>query len=366
MERTCIAVTMFATLFWMGCEDNDDAENKTTWRFDRTNRPVNPSGSVDGSIMPTSSPLPPWANDTLSTNDTGLPSEIFERVYNEKKSDHNPVSYRDSCSYLKFKVGKELYTLTYPFARGSDTRLFLTRDNWYVLKVQDADGTASREMFWREHAAMQQARHTGVISVIEPKADLSSMSKECQSRSYVMRKVIGTDLSNFAWISKDRVIEIGRQGLKILEKFHDTGLIHGDIHIMNFMLRSVSDITNTLTLIDFGRSMSYIDPKTGLHRKQNELKPFTPLYILNWNLLSINELEGRAVSRADDIFRLAELLVALCNKSIKNFGRVSPSSVANQKRNRIFDGKVPQEIQAFYRYAIKIGFEERPNYSYLD
>jgi hypothetical protein len=132
------------------------------------------------------------------------------------------------------------------------------------------------------------------------------------------------------------------------------------------MLGSLLDIKGSLKLIDFGRSMSYIDTNTGKHLAESKLKPFNPLAALNWNLLSINELEGKAVSRADDIFRLAEVLITLCYKKVKDYGHLSPKSVAIQKRHRTFDSRVPAELQAFYKYAMNIGFEERPNYKYLD
>jgi len=356
------AIAIFASLTWMGCDDKDDGVD-FNFGTDATRRPettYSPFSTQPNKV------LPPWHNETLSAIGPVNASEIFERVYQEKKFAYNPTYYIDSCNYPRFKIGNELYSLISPFARGSDTRLFLTRDSWYVLKIQDQSGSTYREMFWREHAAMQQARHTGVISVIEPKADLSLMSKECQSRSYVMRKVVGRDLSDYLTASTDKIMEIGREALKILEKFHDTGVIHGDIHPLNFMLGSILDIKGSLKLIDFGRSMSYIDTKTGKHLSESKLKPFNSLTSLNLNLLSINELEGKAISRADDIFRLAEVLITLCYKRIEDFGGLSPRIVAILKRKRTFDSRVPAKLQAFYTYAMNIGFEERPNYKYFD
>jgi len=360
MRTIQASISLVATLIWVGCDDSSQ-----DWTVDITSTSTPYRGAQNGGYY-FQTPPPPWANETLTNPACGPPGEIFDKVYREKKNGYNPPYYRDSCNFPKFKIGKESYSMVSVDTRGSDTRLFFTRDNWYVLKIQDDHSPSAREMFWREHAAMLQARHTGVISVIEPNADLSLMSRECQSRSYVMRKVAGHDLSTQVGVSQNLIMEIGRGALKILEKFHDTGLIHGDIHLMNIMLGSSLDVENSIKLIDFGRSMSYIHPSTGLHRNESELKPFTSIFTLNWNILSINELEGKAVSRADDIFRLAEVLITLCTRELKNFGRSSPRTVATQKRNRTFESRVPHRLQEFYRYAMNIGFQERPNYKFLD
>jgi serine/threonine protein kinase len=215
---------------------------------------------------------------------------------------------------------------------------------------------------------MHQARDTGVVSLIEPTAHLSQMSPECESRSFVMKKVMGMDLrDHLSRIYVAQVfLELGQATLKALEKLHDTGVIHGDIHLGNIMLGSVLAMNSSLTFIDFGRSMSYIDPTTGEHKRPSEMRPFNDLYRLNWNLLSINELEGNAVSRADDVFRLAEVLITLCRYRSPILRQRSPIDVALQKRSRSFDWRVPQKIQDLYRYAMNLGFDERPNYDFLN
>jgi len=310
----------------------------------------------------------PSSNDSFAISGSVVPGEIYAQVFQEKRAGFNAAIYSDSCTTNRFAVGNMSYSfvLETPFARGSNTRLFLTHDKRYVLKIQDMPGEDPRQMYWREKAAMMQARHTGVVSVIEPEADLSLMTLQCQSRSYVMRRVPGNDLYRFAFLSTDRVMELGKHALRILEKFHDTGIIHGDIHLGNIMLGSVLDMENSLMLIDFGRSMLYIDPISQTHKPESEMMQFSPIDSLNLDILSINELEGRGVSRADDIFRLAEVLISLCLKTLKSYGNVTPYKVAELKRNRIFNNRVPDKLQELYRYAINLGFEEKPNYSFLD
>ena len=360
-------------LLWTGC---DDASGELNYRSDLVAKPYDPIGYGDwnrpfGYDVPNS----PWMNDSISpaifdpvdTNMSGKPGEVFSRVYYEKRRGNNPPIYQDSCSYPKFKIGKESYSLFSPFERGSNTRLFATGDSKYVVKVLDDNTLRYREMYWREHAAMHQTRHTGVVAIIEPNANFDEMSLECQSRSFVMRKVRGKELFDYPWLYTDQVLQIGKQALKILEKVHDTGIIHGDIHGANFMLESVDDIESSLKLIDFGRSMLYVDPVDQNHKPQRDMMPFSPVQPLNWDLLSINELERRAISRADDYFRLAETLITLCTRELKGYARISPQYVARQKRTRIFSSyTVPQQIQDMYRLAINLGFEDRPNYNILD
>lgn len=360
--RSYIPSLIAITLSFNGCEDTSTSPptERPSYAFD----PFNPYDTI-----PLSDHGISGNNSTQFSDETGEPAppgQIYAHVYNAKKNGYNPTRYTDHCLSPRFRMGGKFYSPSHPFARGSGTRLFLTHDKRYVLKTQDVPSKNHREMFWREHAAMSQARHTGVVSVIEPKADLSPMSRECRSRSYVMRKLRGNDLYNYGWLSTDRVLELGKHALKILEKFHDTGVIHGDIHLGNFVLGSTTDMQNSLKLIDFGRSLLYIDPVTKAHKAQSEMAQFTDIYNLNWNILSINELLGRGVSRADDIFRLAECLITLCTRSMRDFGPVSPFDVASQKQSRTLGSKVPQKIQALYRYAMNLGFEERPNYQFLD
>jgi len=352
-----------------GCDDSQDGSTSNNF-----SDPFAPSISPKpDNINPDPSTVPPHSSMRRYTpspkSNSFVPGKIYARVYNEKRSGLNPNRYLDTCNFPKFRIGTQRYFFGTPFATGSDTRLFATFDNQFVLKIQDNSSPDSREMFWREHAAMHQARHTGVVSIIEPTADLSQMSPECEARSFVMKKVLGKDLHGYlSTISKAQVLDLGQAALKALEKFHDTGVIHGDIHLGNIMLGSVFDMKSSLTLIDFGRSMSYFDAQLGVHKLGTEMKPFTPVSVLNWNLLSINELEGGPVSRADDLFRLAEVLIILCTKTIVRYPRTSgPGYVALQKRNRKFDdSEVPQKIQNLYRYAMNLGFDQRPNYDLLN
>jgi tRNA A-37 threonylcarbamoyl transferase component Bud32 len=349
-----------------GCEDSHDGSRMDPSSEPYVEHPDNinpdPDNAHPHSTMKPSTPAP-------KSNAT-VPGEIYARVYNEKKAGPNPSKYLDRCIHGEFRMGARSYSVPQQaFAEGSDTRLFLTSDNQYVLKIQDTPSLDSREMFWREHAAMHQARHTGVVSVIEPVADLSPMSAECQSRSFVMKNVLGKDLRNHLSMSVAQVLELGQVALKALEKLHDTGVIHGDIHWGNIMLGSVFAMKSSLTLIDFGRSMSYIDPSTGKHKRGLDMMPFNALLNLNWNFLSVNELEGKPVSRADDVFRLAEVLITLRTGSVFGFVRlpgVTPTYVAQQKRIRKFGWRVPKKIQNLYRYAMNLGFEERPNYDILN
>ena len=373
-------VTIAAAASFIGCDDSHDMPtinpnmggmpsiqsnpNQNADPYPNPTRGVNPSPFVPPKPQTSNKPNPP----TPTNNLIGLkPGEIYVRIYNQKKGELNLNSYNELCLSPSFRLGAQNYMFLNQFNRGSSTRLFATSDDKYALKIQDSADIRSREMFWREHAAMHQARSTNVIPVVEPSADMSSMSVECRSRSYVMSKVAGKDLFGYlsSGLSTARILELGETALTVLEKYHDTGIIHGDIHPGNFVLGSQFDIKNTLKLIDFGRSMTFMDPTTGKHRLQFEMRPFNPLSNLNWNLLSINELEGKAVSRADDIFRLAEVLIVLCINRIEQYPRTSALRVAMQKRTRTFDARVPQKIQDFYRYAMNLQFDERPNYRYL-
>ena len=54
-------------------------------------------------------------------------------------------------------------------------------------------------------------------------------------------------------------IKVGLKYLKILEKIHELGFIHGDIKPNNMMISGLGKNKRTPYLIDFGKAMRYKD-----------------------------------------------------------------------------------------------------------
>ena len=98
--------------------------------------------------------------------------------------------------------------------------------------------------------------------------------------------------------------------LATLKQVHAKGVVHGDIHGGNFVYSDAeTNFRNTLRLIDFERATTYLTAD-GVHIEEPE-EP--PRYVKqsNTRLASVWELEGGHLSRRDDLYRLAELGLAL-------------------------------------------------------
>jgi serine/threonine protein kinase len=159
----------------------------------------------------------------------------------------------------------------------------------------------------RERAALELLKDDPDVPRVYP---IAHVGKACEARMLVIGSV-GTrelgDLADYVRDDQDRASKITRIGAKaigILQKVHEKGLVHGDVHGRNFMLNDAFD-PESLKIIDFGFAESYLDG-AGNHRtnRRRELRyGITYYYLFPW------ELNREAKSRRDDMYRLAETLL---------------------------------------------------------
>ena len=252
---------------------------------------------------------------------------------------------------------------------GSLSKLYPTVNGKYMIKVAEADEVIW--MLWREQAALWVLNDLGIAPrIYDPRYE--KISAECYARSYVMDKVGSKTLADLydenEVTGAKQVARIGIAIINMIEKVHSRGIIHGDIFGTNFVFSDLNDVEGTLKIIDFGRSKPYIDPTTGAHIPEG----FAEFDLESWNPvnLSINELNDKTVSRRDDMFRIAELLVFLTDGGAALL-QIAPRGdivlppirqLVRLKQNRRFSDAVSKQVIDIYYRSLEMGFSETPDY----
>ena len=267
------------------------------------------------------------------------------------------VVYFDSNKQVTFDIVNQLAKSPAAFVyreTKNDKKNFLMK----VSSIHHID------QLWKESAVLKLlSGYKGLTSTYVAATLPESVSQLCQLRTMVMERVGETSLldhriNNGKPLDKKFVSSVGIAAINLLETLHSTGLVHGDVHGGNFVFYK-SDPAASLRIIDFGRSRPYIDANTGNH------VPLTRLGENNWNplLLSVGELEGWTVSRRDDLFRLAELLMLLISNADGLYSLQDTQAVLRFKRNRKFSRQVPEGFVQFYKETMALDFEATADYN---
>ena len=203
------------------------------------------------------------------------------------------------------------------------------------------------------------------------KWESDKIDQYCHARTIVSENVGATELGGLPKFLRHnpRVIHgIAARALEIIQQLHNACLIHGDIHIRNWLVGDVYHAAETLRMIDFGRVDLFMQPDPANPGRTIPIPDhsYVQLDASSWNprLLSPWEIRGHRPTRRDDIFRIAEMLVVLSGDSKfsqavndlkKRYPRgKSPEflkGMAKLKNKREFDASVPQLIQNFYNTA---------------
>ena len=268
------------------------------------------------------------------------------------------VVYFDSNKQVTFDIVNQLAKSPAAFVyreTKNDKKNFLMK----VSSIHHID------QLWKESAVLKLlSGYKGITSTYVAATFSESVSQLCQLRTMVMERVGEQDIGEYRKnngggpLDNKFVSAVGIAAINLLETLHSTGLVHGDVHGGNFVLYK-SDPAASLRIIDFGRSRPYIDANTGNH------VPLTRLGENGWNpgLLSVGELEGWTVSRRDDLFRLAELLIYLISNADGLYSLHGTQEVLRFKRNRKFSSLVPEGFVQFYKETMALDIEATPDYS---
>ena len=105
------------------------------------------------------------------------------------------------------------------------------------------------------------------------------------------------------------VLTFASKWLVLLEKLHSVGLLHGDVHAKNVLLKEPMEMnsydwrTAELVLIDFGFAST--------NKENNPSSSVVDLMSLNAMMLSPWQINGSPVGKRDDVYRLFESLAVL-------------------------------------------------------
>ena len=163
------------------------------------------------------------------------------------------------------------------------------------------------------------------------------------------------------------VLIIADQLLSRLEYIHEKGFLHRDIKPENFVL-GIGTNKNTIYVIDFGISCSYINYQTKTHIPFKEGRPFNGTARYS----SINSHFGIESSRRDDLESLAYLLIYFLKGSLPWQGIKEDNKNSKQdqigllKKSIPIDElclNIPSEFLTFLHEIRRLEFTDKPNYS---
>lgn len=192
------------------------------------------------------------------------------------------------------------------------------------------DGTAGRtemlENFRREAQRMAALRHKHIISVVEFGVD--------DGRPFiVMDKIEGGTLKDRLQLGpldlddvKRYVTEIGQA----LQCAHDAGILHGDIKPSNIIIDRVSGDSY---LMDFGIASKLGQGSTDDEKVQ--LSAYTPAYA------SPEQLEGRPVGIASDVYSLGVVVYKMCTRELPHPFDRSQDGLEDILRKKAMEDPVP-------------------------
>lgn len=360
MRKSAI-ITLISFLF-SGCSSDGD-ENRTKNSFKTT--PAPHAGYQGNEVLSTETP------PLLGKEAVKFYQEKYDEFANKFASlgQEDRLVHDKSCpaSFVHTDSKKKVTFNTWnPLARSPGANVYkesVDENKRFLMKVSGST-KLHLDQLWKETAILKLlSGYKGLTSTYVAATYSESISQLCQLRTMVMERVGETSLMRHLMaknrpLDKQFVSSVGIAAINLLETVHSTGLVHGDVHGGNFVFYK-SDPAASLRIIDFGRTRPYIDAKTGNH------VPLTRLGENNWNpvLLSVGELEGWTVSRRDDLFRLAELLIYLISASEEIYSVRGTQEVLRFKRNRKFSTIVPEGFVQFYKETMALDFEATPDYN---
>ncbi|KAF8809566.1 CK1/CK1 protein kinase [Phlegmacium glaucopus] len=166
------------------------------------------------------------------------------------------------------------------------------------------------------------------------------------------------------------VLSIAIQVIKRLQFMHNCGVLHRDIQLGNCVI-GLPPNEKTIYMIDFGFSKQYIDPYTGRHIPDSNLKRD---FIGNYWFSSVNvHCRGKVPSRRDDLEAAGLMFIHLLTPRGLSWTRngVPKTSAAHnilkmEKRKATPENLcrgLPAEFEEFLSYTRRLKFKENPDYA---
>ena len=157
-------------------------------------------------------------------------------------------------------------------------------------------------------------------------------------------------------------LKVCTQVLEIVKEIHDRGVVLRYLKPGNMVIGKKAN-KDYIYLIDFEIAKKYI--RNGMHKPYKEGKRV----IGNRDFISLNTHLGKEISRRDDIECLGYNLIYFMKGKLP-WSHIRDSYYVKNKKmdislDELCEG-LPEEFKEFIKYAKDLGFEQRPDYCYLN
>ena len=256
----------------------------------------------------------------------------------------------------------------------------------YICKKKNSDSNKSYAMKISEELKSPEKNHllteykilkylSGGIGI--PKVYYFGKENEDGKKYCLVQQLLGNNLTEELKKSNnkfqtEKFINIGLQMVSRIEFLHSRGFIHCDVKPENFVLNADSndnDNNFTVFLIDYGLAEPYINLKTKEHKQKKDKKGHKG----TMEYCSMNSHSELSLSRRDDLESLAYCLIYLwCGRlpwTNRGSNGLNNEAILNLKVEFSSYGyklnAFPKNLVKLLDYAIKLKFEEKPNYKYI-
>ena len=158
--------------------------------------------------------------------------------------------------------------------------------------------------------------------------------------------------------------------IEIIGRIHEAGIVHRDIKPENFMLSGGIGDDKRLHIIDFGLSRFYMKGDKHIANTCDKSIVGTMRYI------STHIHDGDVYSRRDDIISIIYVAIYLAKGKLPWMGLALNKGDARTKEELVYIKKVtttstelcegiPYLFQKILDYSYSLGFEDKPDYSYM-
>ena len=237
----------------------------------------------------------------------------------------------------------------------------------YAMKISEESKINSKNYLQVEYKILKYL--FGGIGI--PKVYSFGRENSESDKFYLVVQLLGNNLTQELKkyrnkIPKEIYIKVALQMISRVQFLHSRGFIHCDIKPENFAFNLNKDRKDfTIYLIDFGLVEPYINLKTREHRQLQEKKGQKGTMIF----CSMNSHMELSLSRRDDLESLAYCLIYLWAGKLpwsKGYSNEAVLRLKIEFSSYGYDNKyIPNNLLKFLDYAIKLKFEELPNYKYL-
>ena len=320
--------------------------------------------STPGASLPTESPNGRQSGSTLASHGRAV-ARITETEQRCRREVETIFGDMGSCPPARLVVeGETLRWKSDGIRRGSSTEVRVSTNSRMIVKTLliGAD-TRTRSVELYERLCTERAVHEvvgdlwgGAVKLHTPAA--GQLTPACAATTMVADFGGEFQLWDLARSLTDRQLaQVGSKIVRILRSLHGYGVVHGDIHAGNFVTSDSSDPAEGLKIIDFGLVTPYVDAE-GRHIEQGvrDVSSFCPNWLSPW------ELQGKRLSRRDDMFRASELLLRVRIGS--PLGYRAPSIDERIALKRAVQADAGRVVSEFHQAMVNLGFDEAPDYDY--